>query len=58
MNKLYATYWGYGSLLISKRLKNIEVFGEYAMILYAGDSSKCIDIKMVIGIIHNYHMDK
>jgi hypothetical protein len=35
----------------------VEYFGEYSIILY-GDSSKCINIKIVRSIIQNYHMDK
>jgi hypothetical protein len=30
----------------------LQYFGEYASILY-GDSSKCINLKMVTGLIHN-----
>jgi hypothetical protein len=38
-------------------LRILEYSGGYSIILY-GDSAKCIYIKLVSGIIHNYHTNK
>jgi hypothetical protein len=35
----------------------IDIMAAYYHLTY-GDSYKCIYIKIVSGIIHNYHMDK
>jgi hypothetical protein len=40
-----------------KGIKILQSLGEYDIILY-GDSSKCINITIVSGIIHHYNMDK
>jgi hypothetical protein len=42
---------------VCEGIRILQSFGEYAIILN-GDSSKCSNIKMVSGIIHNYNTDK